>query len=56
MHFRYSQAGEKLNLRKRSKKSVWCERCLKEPETTTFKKRLPKLECKSSDSDSDSRE
>ena len=52
--FRYSKAGHKLNLRKKSEKSVCCEKCLKVPETTTFKKRLSKLECKSSDSYSDS--
>ena len=53
-YFRYSQTGEKLNLRKKSKNSVWCEKYLKVPETTTLKKRLPKLECKSSDSYNDS--
>ena len=44
--------GESLNLRKKTSKSVIYEPCLKLPGTTTYKKRFPKLDYKSSYNDS----
>ena len=51
--FWYSQTGQSLNLRKKVASQYGVSNAFL-PETTTFKERFPKLECKSSVSYNDS--
>ena len=52
-YFLYSQTGQSLNLRKKVASQYSVSKTFL-PETTTFKERFPKLECKSSASYNDS--